>query len=306
MDTGQVKIAGLSLEHPIMLAAGMVKTREDLRRALNSAASVIVVGSITVEAREGNRGQVYQLAPQGGFSVNSLGLPNLGAEYWREHLPSAMVETHAAGKLLIFSGAGFSPADYGVLAQVALQGGVDAFEANLGCPNVWDKGRQHRIASFEEGLIVDIGERVRDAVGSGRRRMPVWFKMSPFSDPAGLERAAFAVGQLGYITAVVTSNTFPNATGFDRDGRRLIDPAGGLGGLGGPALKPIGLGQVVQWRALLPARIQVVGVGGISTGQDVVDYFRAGADAVQIATAYLQEGERVFSRILAEFVERIG
>jgi dihydroorotate dehydrogenase (fumarate) len=75
--------------------------------------------------------------------------------------------------------------------------------------------------------------------------------------------------------------------------------------MAGPALKPIGMGQVKQFRAQLPERIQIVGVGGIRSGQDVLDYLRAGADAVAIATSLVEEGPAVFSRILSEYVDLV-
>jgi dihydroorotate dehydrogenase (fumarate) len=79
----------------------------------------------------------------------------------------------------------------------------------------------------------------------------------------------------------------------------------GLAGVAGSALKPISLGQVQQFRTLLPESFDIIGVGGISTGRDVLDYLRAGADSVQVGTHYFQNGPRVFSEILQEFVDLV-
>ncbi len=130
-------------------------------------------------------------------------------------------------------------------------------------------------------------------------------KLSPFSNPADLSEVASVLGESKLVKAVVTCNTFPNAFAIDGDGDPWISPGGGLAGMAGPALKPIGMGQVKQFRAQLPERIQIVGVGGIRSGQDVLDYLRAGADAVAIATSLVEEGPAVFSRILSEYVDLV-
>lgn len=88
-------------------------------------------------------------------------------------------------------------------------------------------------------------------------------------------------------------------------GKPLIDSEDGLAALGGPMLKPLALGNVKQLRQILPKRIDVVGCGGITYGKDIRDYLRAGADAVQIATALLKFGPKVFDRLLIEFFESI-
>lgn len=301
-------LAGLPLEHPIMIAAGMAKTLEDVRRLANSAVSAIVVGSFTYEPRPGNDGTTLHLDPAGRFSLNSLGLPNGGLPYLTAHLLEMVATAHRAGKLLIVSVAGFNPDEYAALAKAAFSDGADMVELNLGCPNVWGAdGSQKRIASFNPTIVDAVLWRVESAIEAmasaiSRTSTPLAVKVSPFSDPFMLGEVARKIALRPSVRVLTAINTFPNGFASDERGRQAITPAGGLGGVAGAALKPIGLGQVVQWRALLPARIQIIGVGGISSGQDVVDYLRAGADAVQIATAYLHERERVFTRILEELI----
>jgi len=107
------------------------------------------------------------------------------------------------------------------------------------------------------------------------------------------------------VKAVTSTNTFPNAFIYDEKGRPRLTPGGGFAALGGPAIKPIGLGRVKQLRSLLPSRIDIIGVGGITTGLDVLDYQRAGAAAVQIATALLRRQLKVFGQLLGELSELI-
>jgi len=293
-----VDLMGLRLEHPLMNAAGTCKLVEEVNQLSRSATSAVLVGSITVDERPGNSGNVYWAGTM--FSLNSLGLPNPGARYYHQHLPAMVARAREAGKPLLVSVAGFSPEEYAELAGLALDRGADGVELNLGCPNVWHGDRQERIACFDPSLVAAILQGVEERVGAEAR---VSVKISPFSDPCALVEVARVIEEHRVAKAVTTTNTFPNAFTYDDSGQPTISPGGGLAGLAGPALKPIGLGQVRQLREVLPERIQVIGVGGIGSGRDVLEYLRAGATATQIATAYLARYERVFSTFLAEMVD---
>lgn len=297
----EVEIAGSKLEHPLMNAAGTCKKIEDVQELARSATAAIMLGSITLEPREGNSGNVYWAGD--GFSLNSLGLPNPGAQYYRRYLPEMADCAHRADKPLWVSVAGLEMGDYAKLTEIALQGGADAVELNLGCPNVWHEGDQKRIACFDWNMVAEILARVTRVVGVD---VVVGIKVSPFSDPFNLERVGKVIGQSQLVKFVTAINTHPNAFALDTVGKPRITPDGGLAGLGGLAVKPIGLGQVMQWRRVLPSHIGVVGVGGISRGQDVCDYRRVGAVACQIATALLERKVRVFGEILEEYVEING
>jgi dihydroorotate dehydrogenase (fumarate) len=76
--------------------------------------------------------------------------------------------------------------------------------------------------------------------------------------------------------------------------------------MSGPALKPISLGQVMQLREKLPDTVQIVGVGGITTPDDAMDYIRAGADAIQIGTAWLENGLGVFNAVADKFEQQLA
>ncbi|HEY8548048.1 MAG TPA: hypothetical protein VIL36_23480 [Acidimicrobiales bacterium] len=296
-----VELAGVPLEHPLMNAAGTCKTADDVARLARSAVAAVVVGSITVEPRTGNAGDVYWSGP--GWSLNSLGLPNRGADDLRRHLPGMVEATRAAGKPLIVSVAGFSVDEYARLADAAA--GADLVELNLGCPNVWDGGEQKRIACFDPDQTERVCRAAHEALAPTGTRFGV--KVSPFSDPAALaalgERLAKLAGDLDTFRFVTAVNTFPNGFQLDAAGRPVIDV--GYAGVSGAALKPVGLGQVRQLRALLPPTVDLVGVGGVVEGRDVHDYLAVGASAVQASTAFWNAGEdpRVYGEILAGYVD---
>lgn len=299
-------LLGLKLEHPVMSGAGVCKLLDGdcgLREFARSAASAVTVGSITMQARAGNSGNVYYYDER-GYSVNSLGLPNPGSEYYRQHLPEMARILHAAGKYLIVNIAGFCPEDYGRLAEIALEGRADVIEVNVGCPNVLDSsGLRKRIASFDLSLIDGILKEVRKGAGSTAR---VSLKVSPFSDPSLLAQVAAKVSDHPVVKCVTGINTFANAYVIVENPTTKKSESAisvGLAGLAGPAIKPIGLGQVKQFRDALPAHLQIIGVGGIVNGIDVKDYLSVGANAVQITTTLLREGPQAFSRILDELTD---
>jgi dihydroorotate dehydrogenase (fumarate) len=297
---GPRNISGLKLEHPIMNGAGPVKTVEDVRRVAKSRASAIFLGSITLDPRDGNKGRTYAVSLGASSTINSKGLPNPGLKYYLQNLPEMVQIANDHGKPLVVSLAGFSPEEYAVLTDGVLMCGVNNIELNLGCPNAWgEDGAQKPIASFNTDLAGNILHRVGGAAGKDQ-----WIdvKVSPFSDPLGLVAIAAVISESGIARAVTTSNTFPNAFAFDFEDetRTAIDPAGGLGGMAGEALKPIALGQVKQLRAALPPEIGVIGVGGISTSRDVREFLRSGADAVQVVSAYINVGPEIFGILLGE------
>lgn len=299
--TYAVNLAGINLEHPVMNAAGtckMLDGEDGVRNLVRSALAAVMVGSMTLEKRLGNEGEVYW--DSGNYSLNSLGLPNPGANYYKQFIPEMAALAHEAKKPLFVSIAGFNPEEYGVLAGLASRAGADLIELNLSCPNVWDKGEQKRIASFDPPLIEEIIGQVKDRI---KRETRVAVKLSPCSDPFLLAEISSVISSWRIINAVTAVNTFPNAFCLDEQGKPRITPGGGLAGLGGPAMKPIGLGHVKQLRSMLPERVSIIGAGGIASGQDVLDYLKAGAVAVQVATSFMNKQARVFDSLLAELIQ---
>lgn len=149
-----ITLGDIELSSPIMNAAGIVKSYEDVVKFAKSSVSAVVVGSITVEPRAGNSGTTYYIG--NGYSLNSLGLPNPGMEYYKSHLKDMLSVCHDNGKPLILSVAGFTLEDYATLCVLAAEKNVDALEVNLGCPNVWDDGKQHEIWSYNYSLVEEI------------------------------------------------------------------------------------------------------------------------------------------------------
>lgn len=290
-------LTGLRLSSPLMIAAGCCKTEGDVRQVLRTGVAAVVIGSITTEPRAGNEGITFWSDPAGVYALNSLGLPNPGMRYWQTELPALLDRAHRNDQHLIVSVAGFGPQEFGVLTAAMLEAGADAVELNLGCPNLWQDGDQKPIFSFDTGLIVSVLTEVTRRVGADAR---IGVKLSPYSDPTMLLRVGATLALFPVVKYIATSNTFPNGLAFVAE-KRAIAPAEGKGGVGGAAMKPIALGQVAQFHALLPD-MPIVGTGGINSAHDVDDYLTAGATATALTTTYWNDPsspKRIMEELMA-------
>lgn len=290
----QWEVGGVTLPHgPYMIGAGVCKTPANTAQWLKVAP--VVSGSYTLQQRAGNDGAVMwpetvDTMLKHGYALNSYGMPNMGT-------PAALRELAeiTGDQPLVVNIAGFSANDY--VAQtlhISELSNIAAIELNFGCPNT--QGEHGDIISFNPMVVRTILEDLRTYLVT----KPLWLKFSPYSNPAELKRMALLVN--GYVhelqLSVVTCNTFPNAYAGDRK----IDPNEGMAGLSGPALKPIALGQVKQFRQHLHPNIDVIGVGGITKGDDVMDFLEAGATAVQITSLahWAGDPESFFEQLLEQ------
>jgi dihydroorotate dehydrogenase (NAD+) catalytic subunit len=150
---------------------------------------------------------------------------------------------------------------------------VVAVEANISCPNVED--RRQMFAHSCEGVAAAVGAAVRGLAGT----LPLWAKLSPnVTDLPSLAGAAEGAG----ASAVTLINTVMGMAIDPSSGRLRL--GGGGGGLSGPAIHPVAVRAVYEVRAACP-RLPIVGVGGVTCGEDAAELIAAGADAVQVGTA---------------------
>lgn len=284
-----MKIGAVTVEPAIMNAAcSVAKTIEDIKALAETSIGAITVGSVTVEARNGNAEPRWYAGD--GYAINSFGMPNGGLAFYEKALPEMVAIAHDARKKLSLSIAGFSTEEYARLAALADNSRVDLLELNLGCPNVTANGKQKPIASFDPDTITEIIEAVGNVTS-----LPLMLKLSPYSNPAELQHIASVIVATGKVSAVVSSNTFPNGLMFAADEPVV---AATFGGFSGHNFLPIALGQVHQFRQALPKSIAVIGAGGIETLQDVELYKQAGADGVQAATLIVREGHAAIEKII--------
>ena len=262
----EVSLGRLSLKNPIMVASGTFGYAREMAGIVDvPRLGGVLPKTITAEPRIGNA--PWRTVETSAGLLNAIGLDNDGVDAFLEHhLPYLK----GLGTSIVVSVAGRTADDFVYLAErVGQEDGVDAIELNLSCPNV-------------SGGI-DFGtnaESCREVVAAARDRckVPLLAKLTP-----NVTRIAeIAQGAAdGGADAVCLINT---VLGMAIDWRKRKPMLGnGMGGLSGPAIKPIALRCVHQVRSAVD--IPIIGIGGIATIDDVMQFLVAGASAIQIGTA---------------------
>lgn len=262
-----VSLGPLNLVNPVMTASGTCGFGPEMEDYFDLAIpGAMVLKTITYHPRIGNPPQRLAETPAG--LLNSIGLPNPGVlRFVADYLPRIRGKTSC----LVVNFAGERKAEFSEVAAILNdQEGIDALEMNLSCPNV-EGGRLP--FCLEPGIIERIVSSVRRVT-----RLPLLVKLSPnVSDIVTVAEAALEGGG----DALTIANTL---LGMSVDWRRREPRLNtGYGGLSGPAVMPVILRLMHQvWEKL---RCPLIGVGGITTADDVMDYLVCGAAAVQVGTA---------------------
>ena len=264
-----VKIGSLILKNPVLLASGTCGYGAELSDLLDlGQLGGIIVKGISIKPRPGNPPPRLVETPCG--LLNSIGLENIGIEaFLRDRLPWLRNVTTS----LIVNILGNSVEEYAEIAK-KLNGveGVNAIEVNISCPNVKAGGIAF---GTDPGAAANVTNAVKKATG-----LPVIIKLSP--NVTNITEVAREVASAG-ADAISLINTLLGMA-IDIKSRR---PALGnvFGGLSGPAIKPVALRMV--WQVVRAVDIPVIGIGGISSPDDALEFLMAGARAVEIGTATL-------------------
>ncbi|ATI43645.1 dihydroorotate dehydrogenase B catalytic subunit (plasmid) [Pacificitalea manganoxidans] len=276
-----VRVGDLTLANPVMPASGTFS--EDLADVFDlDLLGAHVLKTIMHGTRPGNpTPRVCDL--QGGM-LNAIGIPSKGVAYFRDQMLPYWSGYRAP---LVVSISAHSMDEFARLcAEVSLPG-VAAIEANISCPNIEADGKAF---AMRPDTTEQVMRRLRAATD-----LPLWAKMTPNTgEPVETALAAEAAG----ADALVTANT---ALGMAIDVRTRRPRLGNvMGGMSGPAMKPIALRMTYQ--CTRACTIPVIGCGGIATLDDVLEFLIAGASAVQVGTATFQS-PTVMARLVAELAD---
>lgn len=280
-----VTLGGLRLANPILPASGTYAYGEEMGRFMDVRRLGGLLGkTITPQPRKGN--PVPRMAETAAGMLNSIGLENPGIDVFCERVVHEMATRH---DVVIANVAGDTWDSYAELAaRVEQTGKVKAIELNLSCPNVAVGGVEF---GTDPKAVEEIVRRVKKACG-----LHIMAKLTPNThDITGLARAA----ENGGADSISLINTLIGMA-VDWKARRPVIYRT-TGGLSGPAIKPVALAMV--YKCSKAVKTPLVGIGGISTTDDVLDFIVAGASAVQLGTinfVYPDRAETVLTELPAQ------
>lgn len=258
---------GLRLKNPVMTASGTFGYGLEFADfvPLDGIGGIIVKGT-TLKPREGN--DYPRMAETAHGMLNCVGLQNKGVDYFCEHIYPQIKDIDTN---MIVNVSGSSPDDYAeCAARIDVLDRIPAIELNISCPNVKDGGMAFGVTCEGAASVV---RAVRRRYGK-----TLIVKLSPnVTSIADIARACEAEG----ADCVSLINTLMGMS-IDIE-RRCHRLSIGTGGLSGPAVKPVALRMV--WQTARAVSIPVIGLGGISTAEDAIEFIMAGASAIEIGTA---------------------
>ena len=280
--------------NPLMNASGVhCMTTQELDELAHSEAGAFITESCTINERKVNPEPRYFDVPLG--SINSMGLPNLGFSYYLEYALAYEKVQENQNQPLFFSIAGMSVQEnLEMLEKIEKSGFNGITELNLSCPNV--PGKPQLAYDFEATY-----ETLKEVFSIFSK--PLGIKLPPYFDFAHFDQMADILNQfpLTYVNAI---NSVGNGLYIDTEQEAVvIKPKEGFGGIGGEYIKPTALANVRAFYTRLKPEIQIIGTGGIRTGQDAFEHLLCGASMLQIGTELHKEGPEIFSRIIKELTQ---
>lgn len=267
----QVEICGVKFKNPVIAASGTF----GFGREFNLLYDISVLGGIstkgmTLEPRQGN--PTPRIAEGSSVILNAVGLQNPGVEHF---IKQDLLFLRKKGVVVIANVAGKTLEDYGQICA-RLDGLVDMVELNISCPNV-------RAGGMALGIRPENINEVTKLAKANLHQTPLIVKLSPNVESIATNAKAAEDGGADCISLINT------LTGMVIDiERRKPLLANNTGGVSGAGIKPIAVRMVYE--ASHAVKIPVIGMGGITSGDDAIEFMMAGAQAVQVGTANFSDG----------------
>ncbi len=265
-----ISLAGLEIVNPTILASGILGySSESLNRVVKGGAGAVVTKSVGVVPRMGYSNPTVVQA-EGGL-INAMGLPNPGIDVYVEEIRFSKTILHVPVIVSVF---GYSAEEYAAVAKKAVEAGADAVELNVSCPHVKQTGAE---IGQSPKLLGEVVQMVKAAISK-----PLIVKLSPnVTDITVLAKEAVESG-----ADALTAVNSVKAVAIDVETMRPV-LSNVKGGLSGPAIKPLALRCV--WDLAEAFNVPIIGCGGVTDWRDAVEFFLAGASAVQIGTAVAED-----------------
>ena len=263
-----VAVGPLRLRNPILAASGTFGYGLEFAHLVDlSRLGAFVTKGLSREAIAGAPAPRLCETPSG--MLNAVGLQNVGVKAFIEQKLPGLRKFDVPVIANVF---GYCQEDYSeVIRALEDAEGLAGYELNISCPNVKKGGLQF---GGDPGMAAEVTRAARQAAA----KRPLWVKLSPLiADIGVIARAVEAEG----ADALTIANTYPAMALDFRSGKSRLGNA--TGGLSGPAIKPITLR--LAWEAWKTVKIPIIGLGGVETVSDVLDYVSVGAACVQVGTA---------------------
>ena len=262
-----INLAGMTMKNPVVVASGTFGFGREYNQFFDlSELGGICAKGLTLHHREGNPAPRIAETPMG--ILNSVGLQNPGVDaFIAEELPFLrQFDTRVIANI-----SGNTPEEYGIMCEKLAGAGVDMVEVNISCPNVKAGGLAY---GTQPEMAAEVTEMAKRHAGN----VPVMVKLSPnVTDITAIAKAVEAAG----ADAVSLINTLRGMR-IDVNTRRPILKMN-TGGLSGPAVLPVAVRMV--WEVAQAVKIPILGMGGVSKGEDAAQLMLAGASAVAVGTA---------------------
>ena len=285
-----VRIGSLILRNPILVASGIIGYGQDYDRLVDlSAIGGIVTKTVTRRARAGN--PPPRIVDVASGMLNSIGIENPGLEGFLETKVPILRDLPCA---VIVSVEGEDTREFCELVEGVSRSGVaHAIEVNISCPNVGPHGLKY---STDAGMAREVMNAIRPLT-----ELPLIAKLTPNVTRIG--EIAEACADCG-ADAVSLVNTFIGMAIDSRTRRPILGTV--LGGLSGPAIKPLALAKT--WEVAQAVDIPVIGMGGIARPADAIEFLLAGSTAVQVGTALFADPSLAEACVdgLADYLKRMG
>ena len=262
------RLLGVAFQSPVLLASGTCGYGEEYASLIPlDEIGGLVTKAVSLEPRPGN--PPHRISETPGGMINAIGLQNVGLDRFRSEKLPWLRENLRSARVLI-NVVGHSAEDYeAVVSGLDSDDGFLGYEINVSCPNVKD------------GTLFGTDQQALSALVNGLRALterPLVVKLTPNVPDIGVYARICEEAGADGLSAI---NTFPGML-IDVEGRRPV--IGNVsGGVSGPAILPMGV--YLTWRAAASVSIPVIGIGGIRSGSDALQYILAGASLVQVGTA---------------------
>ncbi len=280
-------IYGIHFSNPTVLASGIlgITASSWMRVAAQGGAGGITTKSIWLKEHKGHKPPVIISTEH--WTLNAVGVPDAGPEKAREEIGAYTKEKPAP---LILNIIAESVENYASTAEAVLPLHPDFLEVNISCPNVEDEFGKPFACSAPDAA------RVTKAVKAVAGKVPVFIKLSPnVLSIAEIARACAAEGADGFTVI----NTAGPGMAIDLRSRLPI-LTNKVGGISGPAIKPLAIRCVADVYAATEGKLPIIGTGGVHTGEDAIEMMLAGASLVGIGTAVWKRGIDVFKKVCDE------